>query len=144
MGKSLPETWRSIKLLLLHLVGVPYLLYLSITYFECVSVTAVISHAKRMRRIILSSVTCLALPNFSTLPHKWYDFREIKCVLGFCLLMLTQTFLVLIRTERDITTNVHMSSYNFPLFLLNFNHNCIFLIYFRKKNSSNIKLHKNP
>ena len=32
------------------------------TYSECVSVVLVIEHLKRMRRIILSSVTCLARP----------------------------------------------------------------------------------
>jgi hypothetical protein len=37
---------------------------ISITYCECVSVALVIQHAKRMRRIILSSVACLAVPYF--------------------------------------------------------------------------------
>jgi hypothetical protein len=48
---------------------------ISITYSECVSVALVIQHAKRMRRIILSSVVCPALPYFSTLSHKRLDFR---------------------------------------------------------------------
>jgi len=43
-----------------------------------VSVALVIQHQKRMRPIILSPVACLALPYFSTLPHKRYDFRKKK------------------------------------------------------------------
>jgi hypothetical protein len=40
------------------------------TYSECVSVALVIRHAKRMRRIILSSVACPVVPYFTTLSQK--------------------------------------------------------------------------
>jgi hypothetical protein len=47
-----------------------------ITYSERVSVALVTQHAKRMRCTILSSVACLELPYFSTLPHKRQILRK--------------------------------------------------------------------
>ena len=40
------------------------------------SVALVIQRAKRMRRVILLYVVCLALAHFSTLRRKGHDFRE--------------------------------------------------------------------
>jgi len=51
-----------------------------ITYSECVSVAFTIQHAKRMRRIILSSVTCPAVPYFATLSHTRHHFRRKKII----------------------------------------------------------------
>jgi hypothetical protein len=51
----------------------------SLTYSQWVSVAFFIQHAKRMRRVILPSVACLAVPYFSTLSHKQHVFRDKSC-----------------------------------------------------------------
>jgi len=43
---------------------------ISITYFEFVFVALIIQHSNRVRRFILVSVACLAIPYISTLLHK--------------------------------------------------------------------------
>ena len=52
------------------------------------SVALAIHLAKRMRRIILSSVAFLAVPHFSTF-HKQHEFREEVTELKICVLSVT-------------------------------------------------------
>ena len=78
-----------------------------------------------MRRIILPPVTCLAVPYFSTLSHKRHDFRkekvlEYKIFVLILYATLSETFLILRKIERGITTNVHKSSYKVPVILVRF------------------------
>jgi hypothetical protein len=49
---------------------------ISVTYSDRESVALVTQHAKRVRGIIVSAVTCLILPYFSTVSHKRHDFRK--------------------------------------------------------------------
>jgi hypothetical protein len=73
-----------------------------------------------MRRIILSSVACLALPYFSTLSRTLQNFRKkvikrrIECVVGLSLQHSTEIFLILTRIEREIIVHVHTSSCEVP------------------------------
>jgi hypothetical protein len=57
-----------------------------------VSVAPVIQHAKRMRCRVLSSAACQALPYFSTLYHKRYDFRKKVTKRKMCVLIFSTAF----------------------------------------------------
>jgi hypothetical protein len=46
----------------------------------------------RMRRIMLLSMACLALPYFSALSHKRQDFREKVIEYKMCVLIFSTTF----------------------------------------------------
>jgi hypothetical protein len=56
-------------------------------YILCVYVALFSQHAKRMRHVILFSVSYWAVPCIYTLSHKMHDFRKkllnMKCVLIF-------------------------------------------------------------
>ena len=71
-------------------------------------------HAMRLRRIILSSVACLDVPYFSTLPHKQHDFGEKVTEYKMCVLILStilsEIFFILRRNERDMIKNVYRSA----------------------------------
>jgi hypothetical protein len=106
----------------------------SITYSECLSVAFLISHAKRMRRIILYPWPVWLYHIFPLyLVGDTIFGINIKCVLWFSLQLLSETFLILRRIERDMITNVHTSlDEKFPLFLSYFNKKFCFLDRFSK------------
>ena len=77
---------------------------------------------------LLSSVTCLALPYFSTLSHKPRDFFGVgeggepvehkMCLLIFStIFFLSEKFIILRRIERDMVMSVYCSSCKVPALL---------------------------
>jgi len=79
----------------------------------------------RMRPIVLSYAKCLALPYFSTLSHKMQDLRKkllkLKFFLLFSLQILSETFLILRRIQRDIVTNVRSIHVKYRLLMPDLN-----------------------
>jgi hypothetical protein len=114
-------------------------------FWVYVSVAIVIQHARRVRRMILS-LACPAVPYFSTLDlsHKRHDFREklfnVKCGFWFSLRLLSETLLILSRSERDIIINVHRSLRKGPVTLVRLWSNWIFSSDLKKKK---LKFHEN-
>ena len=105
---------------------------ISITYCECVFVALGIQHA-----MLYCHLACPALPYFSTLSHKGHDFRKknlpIRCVFWFSVQILSEIFLTIRRTERDITKNVCWSSCKVLVNLVRFWWNLNFLARFSEK-----------
>jgi hypothetical protein len=72
-------------------------------------------HATRTRSILLSCVASLTAPHFFTI---WGggggEILNIKCVLVF-IRLLSKTFLILRKIQRDIVINVKTSSCKVPV-----------------------------
>ena len=63
----------------------------------------------------------IALGNFSPISLKGHDFRKeklnIKCVILYSLLLLSEIFLILKRMQRNIVINIYRSTRNLPFIL---------------------------
>jgi hypothetical protein len=93
---------------------------ISITYSECV---CTLSYPPRKAHAPYYIVICgLAVPYFSTLSHTRHDFWKkllnTKCVFLFHLQLLSETFPILRRIQKDM--NVHTSSCKVPVILVRF------------------------
>ena len=87
------------------------------------SVALVILYVKRMRRIILSSVACLAVPYF---PHylKKERFSENVTAYKMCVLMFSRNiFEEMSEILSYICTSIHV---RYPSFMTDFNETCNF------------------
>jgi hypothetical protein len=91
---------------------------ISITYSKCVSVALGTQHAIRMRHIAI----CPLPPLYNLFPHYLRNdtifekkLLKIKCVFWFSLQLLSETFLILRRTGRDMIKNLYRSSCEVPV-----------------------------
>jgi hypothetical protein len=89
-----------------------------------------------MRRIILSSVTCLSLPHVLNYVVSSTIFEKknywIYNVFWFPLQILSETFLIQIRIQRNSIIKVHWSSCQVPVFLSDFNQKRLLWADFRR------------
>ena len=106
---------------------------INITYYECVGK---LCHQAYKAHASYCHVTYPALPHFFTLSHKRHFFPEkrhwTQNVFWFSLQLLSETFLIIRRRERDMIKNLYCSSCTVPLFLSDFNKTSIFSTDLRK------------
>jgi len=103
-------------------------------------------HAMYMRHI-LSSVACPALQYFSTLSHKWHDFRKKKLYWIWNVYLIFYTIFIWNMSHSKkkwarYDTKCVLASCEVPLFLSYFNETWIFRQNFEQ--FSNIKFLENP
>ena len=117
-----------------------------ITYSECVPVTLLIQHTKRIRRIILSFISFPALPYFSTWSHKVHDFRKKKNIFAYkmCFDFLYKLLWNIYRSKNISARHIHKCSCKVSIIILNMLIRFEFTKKYLKKNYSNIKFHENP
>ena len=100
----------------------------------------------RMRHIVICALPALVC--FSTLSHKRRDFKKktllnTKCVFWFSVQLLSETFLIVRRTVRDMIRNVYRSVCKVAVIVVRLWCNLYFLVGFFEK-FSNTKLHEYP
>ena len=102
---------------------------MSVTFCDCAFVSFSIQHAMCMHHVILSSVACLVPQFFAHYLINGTIFKRkllnIKCVFWFSLQLLSETFPILRRTERDMIKNVYWSSCKVPIIIVRLNFNRI-------------------
>ena len=110
------------------------------------SIALIIQHVKYMRHIVISGLSGSTiflhiLTNGAIFGGK--KIFNIKCVFWFSLQLLSETFLILRRTERDMIVNVYWSPCKDPIIFVGFqwnsNYRDRFFEYY-----SNAKFHRNP
>jgi hypothetical protein len=101
-----------------------------------VFVALIIQHVKRMRRIVCH---LWLVQLYHIFPHYLINgtifgktLLNVKCVFWFCLQLLSETFLILRRIQRDIIINVRKSALKYPLFMSDCNETRILSTDFRK------------
>ena len=96
----------------------------------CVWVALIIQHATRVRHIVICGLSgCTVFFHIIswTVMCRKQKLMNIKCVFWFSLQLLSETFLILRRNERDvIKIYIYWVSFKVALFLSDFNETLIF------------------